>query len=404
MTARGQTVVDFGAVGDGIADDSAAFQAAIASGRVIVPPVPASSRGYMIRSPLNATNLPALTIEGSGFSAPIGATAYLVPNGMSTILGGTGGVVLDLAGSNSVTMRGFNVSSLGVSATPSTVGIVGGTSAATPTGGNAYVFDGVAVCMANVGVSVPVYLNNANLCRFPGLWTIGKYGLVLCSHNVLGVTPPYAAWGPIIESDGNQAGALYLAGYGDGPVLWLEGVNSSAFGETYTSYAGGAAGKSAFSGAGYAIRITNCADVDLKIGCDYFPYVFFMDGVCNKVNISGVTCPDTNQPASGVPGIGFFGGQAVKNSRFDIIPIGGFAHQPYLYQTYGSAMASFANCGFLFDTATTPNVAAFAMAGGGVPFYNLTFTGNADNPGLSFTPAAPSNMRYSVNGKTFGIA
>jgi hypothetical protein len=398
------TVLDYGAKGDGVTDDSAAFQAAINAGVVRIP---YSACGYMIRSPLNATNRDRLTIEGVGMAGPQWGLAYLIPVSGSTILAGTSGYLLDITGSNNVTLRNFNISSLGISG-PSTIGIIGGSGnrgGIGAPGGSGLQFENICVAIANFGVSIPIYLNNVNLSTFKSVATVGKYGLSICANNPLGASPPYDSFGTITKSCGNTViGGLFL-GYGDQPVLFLESANDTTVIQTYTVYAAGAAGKSSYSGCGYAVRIDNCFDCDIKIENDFFPYLFLMNGDNRAIRMSGISCPGGNLQA-GAPVIGFFNGTSVADSEFKILPVG-YSGSNYLYATTGGAatMGKLRNCEFLFDSGQTPNFAYLNMVPGST-FMDLRFHGDSDTLGIAMLlngSAAPvSAQRYFVNGRAMG--
>lgn len=404
------TVIDYGAKGDGITDDSAAFQAAINSGVVRIPK---SAAGYMIRHPLNATNLDQLTIEGDGMIAPDWGLVYILPPAGSTILAGTGGILLDITGSNNITLRNFNISALGVSSNPSSVGIIGGTSTnqrlGAP-GGSNIIMENVAVCMQNAGASIPIYFNNINISRFNNVTTAGKYGVILCSNNVLNLASPFTTFGPVVQSDGNTFIGCCLLNYGTNPALWLEYANDNDFVQLYTVYVG--VGQPSYSGCGYAIQLDNCTDVRIKVECDYFPYLMYLNGVNEMIEVSGISYPGLNPPSAGQPGIAFFNGSVVKNSAFRVITPGTvYTSGTYLYATKGTAptMQQFRNCEFLFDTAATSNVAYFnATADSPVPFFDLRFHGDIDSSGVNLMvaglAAASMRQRYFMNGLRQGTA
>jgi hypothetical protein len=389
-----------------------AFQTAIATGNVIIP---YSAAGYMIRTCLNATNLQSLFIRGAGNVMPIEGTAYAMPAAGTTLLGGTGGAVIDITGSNSVTIADLNISSLGVATTPSTIGIIGGTSTGTGSGapgGAGYVLENVTVAMAYVGVALPIYFNNANLCRFMNVSTIGKHGIALVSSNPLGISPVYTAWGAAIGSDSNYGSGCYLVGYGESAVLWLEGSYDIQFNETYLTYAAASSGKVTYSGSGYALRVSGCSNCSLKVSNDYFPYLFIFEGICDKIDVDGLTMSGTGtgQPGGGQPAIGAFLGTIVKQCRFRVTPFGPYTNAPFHYNTIGSPiMASFANCEFIFDTGGCANVISFNMtAAAPVPIFNCRINGNTDSAPITLqvTGVAATNaqLRYFLNGLRVGTA
>lgn len=404
------TVLDYGAKGDGVTDDSAAFQAAINAGVVRIPK---SAAGYMIKKPLNATNLDQLTIEGSGMVGPEWGLAYILPSVGSTLLAGTGGILLDITGSNNVTLRNFSISALGVASNPSSIGIIGGTSTnsrlGAPGGAN-IIMENVAVCMQNAGASIPIYLNNVNISRFNNVTTAGKYGVILCSNNVLGLASAFTTFGATVQSDGNTFIGCCLLGYGANPVLWLENANDNDFAQVYAAYV--AVGQPSYVGCGYAIQIDNCTDVRIKVESDYFPYLMYLNGVNEMIEVSGVSYPGLNPPSAGQPGVAFFNGSVVKNSAFRVITPGTtYPTGTYLFSTKGSAptMQQFRNCEFLFDSAACPNVAYFNVAvGAAVPFFDLRFHGDIDSSSINLmvsgVAATAAKQRYFMNGLRQGTA
>jgi hypothetical protein len=404
------TVVDYGAKGDGVTDDSAAFQAAINAGTVRIPK---SAAGYMIRRALNATNLDQLTIEGVGMIGPQWGLAYILPPAGSTILAGTGGLLLDITGSNNVTLRNFNISALGVSVSPSLVGIIGGTSTSTRLGGPGganLIMENVSVCLQNSSASIPIYLNNVNLSRFNNVSTVGKYGVVLCSNNVLGLASQFTTFGASVQSDGNTFVGCCLLGYGDNPVLWLENANDNDFSQLYTVYI--AEGRPSYSGCGYAIQIDNCTDLRIKVENDYYPYLLYLNGANDLLDVSGITYPGSNPPAGGQPAIAFFNGTTIKNSKFRVTTPGTtYPGGTFLYATKGSSptMQQFRNCEFLFDSAACAGVAYLnVLSSSATPFFDLQFHGDTDSAGINLLvggSAAPATkQRYFMNGLRQGAA
>jgi hypothetical protein len=420
---RQKTVRDYGAKGDGITDDSAAFQSAINSG---VCRIPYSAKGYMVKTPLNATNMQSLTIEGDVPVQPQWSMGYVNPMGGSIIYGNTNSWVLDITGSNNVLLRNFSIcclpqflnAALPNLATPSIGGIVGGTSDHDPaglnySGGAGYIFENISVWLGKSGASIPIYVNNGNIGRYTNVATLGQYGICLTASNPLSVTPPYATFGPITESDTNIISGAFNAGYGAQAMMYFERCNDLQVLETYHTFGAGLAG-GVYSGVGYSTYINNCSNSKFKIGVDSFPFMFRMDGSINHVDMEGLISQGSTATPVGNPAIGFINATSIKNSKFKVIQFDSRPNNNYLYATAGVAtLNTMANCDFWLDNVQTPNMVFFNSTNANpVPYFNCNFTGNQDfavgtapmTLQYNSSPAATSNYRINVNGNRQGTA
>ncbi|SAL59739.1 parallel beta-helix repeat-containing protein [Caballeronia peredens] len=418
-----KTVLDYGAVGDGVHDDSAAFQAAINSG---VCRIPYSAKGYMIKTPLNATNMQSLTIEGVASVQAAWSLGYVNPMGGSILYGNTGSWVLDITGSNNVVLRNFSIcclpqflnAALPNLNNPAVGGIIGGTSNNNPAGlnypgGMGYIFENIAVWMDKAGASIPIYINNGNIGRFTNIFTLGQYGICLVASNPLSATPVYTSFGPITESDTNIISGAFNAGYGQNAVMYFERCNDLTVLEAYHTFGAGLAG-GPYSGVGYSTYINNCANAKLKIGCDSFPFLFRMDGVASQIDIEGLISQGSTPTPVGNPSIGFINCTQVLNCKFRVIQFDARPNNNYLYATQGTAvLSSMVGCEFVLDNSKTPNMIFFnATNANPIPYFNLNFSGNQDfavgtSPmvlQVAGSPAGGSAYRINMNGNRQGSA
>lgn len=417
-----KTVVDWGAKGDGVTDDSAAFQAAINSG---VCRIPYSAKGYMVKTPLNGANLQSLVIEGVDCVQPHWSLGYVSPLGGSVIFANTGTWLLDITGSNNVQIRNLTISSCPFQAgtgltmaTPSTGGIIGGTSTANPSGlnypgGAGYIFENITVMLANVAPSLPIYINNGNIGRYTNIATLGQYGFCLTGGNPLAQTPPYNTFGTVTQSDTNIVSGYMGLSYGQNAVMYFEQANDLTVLESYHSYGGGLAG-GPYSGVGYSTYLNNCSNCKLKLGVDNFPFMFRMDGVISQVDIEGLISQGGTATPVGNPAIGFINATSIKNCNFKVIQFDNRPNNNYLYATQGAAvLASMFGCNFWLDNSETPNMIYFNASNiNPVPYFNNNFTANQDfSVGttpmvlqVNGSPATASQYRINMNGNRQGTA
>jgi hypothetical protein len=177
----------FGAVGDGVADDSVAINAAIASGAKDIY-LPAGT--YKCNSPIDLAEKTGLTFRGDGENQDYPCTS---------ILGNTGSVVLDLVGSSNCKLRGFQIRVASAYSAPSKVAILQGRS-----GGAAQFqysqfnkYEGVMVYMdsipaATIRGTVGIYNVGAEHTDYEDVYVIADQPLAMAATDVLSVPSPNA--------------------------------------------------------------------------------------------------------------------------------------------------------------------------------------------------------------------
>ncbi len=411
----------YNAAGDGVTNDSPAIQSAINDARATGLPVriPRVPVGYLCSDPLDLTDSDRLTIYGDGFVPPANALFEIAPTNSSTLIGntGTGGCVICAIGSNGLTMRGFNVSSLGAP-NPSTIGMLLGTSTRSVAGpgSSAYYLKQIAVYMPEVADSLPIYCNNVNASNFEDVWTVGDTGIVFDTENPRGIVPPYSAWGPDIQNDGNvmkTCSCLAFSGY----ALWLHKVNNFEGQQVYLNTLRGGPG---YTGTSYAIYSAGCIDVRLKVEIDYFPCVVFMEEFHKNVRIDGSTFPSTTPTGIDLPVIAFFNATgspleaaSLEHCHFNVTPVmGALPNANFHYTTQGGnpgLVRYIRNCTFIYDTVASPNVLFFNMTSDdAVPLFSNRLEGDSDtitNTLLIDDGVMPTSAyRMFVNGVQIGIA
>lgn len=410
-------VKDFGAKGDGITNDSPAFQAAInfATTLKCMVYVPPTSAGYLINTPLNMSNRDGVRLVGAGCNSPATfGLAIVPPRAGSVLIANTGasGCVIDMTGSNNMLLRGLSIDAT-YATNPSRFGVILGTSTGTQIGnpgGSQCHFDDVSVILQNANSSIPIYGNNLNLSDFNRVSTLGVFGFVLVANNTLNVTPPYGVFGPIIDCDGNSGRQCTFMSWGGGSPVIFEQVNEGEFqfyvltlnsGPTYT-------------GQPYAMQVKDCVNLRIFVEADYIPSLLLLSGTIDRLDIAGSHFPNVTPLPANIAVLGDFVGLiSLSNSSIRVKPYPVVPVTPgnFLYTTVGgtaSTVTLMNNVRLLFDNRISSNCAFLNTAPGvtGVPFLNLIFEGDTDAATMSFgiggVAAAPGNLRYSVNGKALG--
>lgn len=400
----------FGGNSVGTASNTAAFEAALA----VSPSINIGPGQWRFDTPVNATNLNLLQIFGAGMMAPAYGLALVPPAEGAVIIAncGTGVPWIDCTGANNVLMRDLMVTSLSAT-NKSDIGMIFGTS----TGAQVGEPGGTNICLENVGVqladanmSCPVYFNGGSgLSHFTNVWTLGRYGLYFCTGNPLNIVPPFGVFGVTVNVDGVIGNGCSLLGYGEQPVLVLTNANNHQWNQLYLATTNGGAG---YTGTDYPMVITNGLDIDIKVEVDYFPSVVEFLGTCENVSITGTSFPYLTPVPVNIPAVAFFNGTSVINSEFLVKVVTSGAALPnanYYYTSVSGAsptMTAWKGCSFLFDTVVGNCFYGNVTGAPTVGFFNLTFNGNADAPGMTFlvngSVASTANERYFINGKSFG--
>jgi hypothetical protein len=193
-------VDDFGAAGDGTIDDAPAIQAAINQART------SGGRGgrltfgckrYRLAAALDLTNTAGVTLDGCGPQQTEIAPNMTTP-GVTTLLGQTGGVMLDTTGSAFITLRHLQFRVLNSYTTPSTIGILMGRSASIPSA-QFHSYDNVRVYMeSDTSVNAPlkgrigIYNVAAEHWSTDRLTVVADRPLIMTTSNVItGFVSPF---------------------------------------------------------------------------------------------------------------------------------------------------------------------------------------------------------------------
>jgi hypothetical protein len=393
------TVQQFGAVGDGAANDSGPIQAAIdycIANRTALH-VPAVATRYRINTPLNLTAAEQLVIFGDGCDSYPGPS--LAPRG-SVISGNTGGLIMDCVGGRGIKLVDLTLSSIG-EPSPSIVGIVMGPSAAQPAGGyNCGLFN-VTIAMPPTGTSLPFYGVSTNIMTLSKLSTIGDFGVVLVGSNILGVGLPFGAFGTNVGADAIYSSGCFLNGYGPEPVLIMDDCNSHTHDQLYIHT--NAIGPS-FTGSNYAMTINDSTDVLIKVQVDGFPSAVLQDGFWRDIRLWGLIFQGTTPVDPGQPFISSLQGSEIDSCEFMIRPV---TPVPASFHYSSGILDDIQNTRFLFDTEMSDNVLALSFGGAvAKPLFNCRLDGNSDTLTNSLvqsgSPLADSAKRLFINGIVTG--
>jgi hypothetical protein len=211
----------WGARGDRVADDTSAVQAALKSG---VSHVHLSAGNYRLTQTLDATDFAGYRLTGEGFSA-------------TTLVGETGGVVIDATGSSGFVMRDFGIEAGGE--TPSSVGILYARSKAFP-----FVefssLDNVRIYLPPVAKgpgnwgSIAVYNNAAELWSAHDTVLIAGLPIAFTRTNIFNLQSSYTTWDTQYQSMSGctLSGNSSLLSLG-GPALLLQETSTMEFDNTY---------------------------------------------------------------------------------------------------------------------------------------------------------------------------
>lgn len=201
ITGAVANVMDFGAVGDGVADDAPAIQAAydhivsIGGGTVYLP---ATKEGYKINTAINCTN----GFYGIDF---VGAGSASLPNARpnddslgTTIWLNTGTVGFDLTGCATLGIRSLTLDTFHTTkvTNPARIGILSGRTAQQLNSFN-HRFTDVSVFMKSTGSptspSIALYASNVELMTCINCWFHGDVATVLTNTGLYNATSPYVS-------------------------------------------------------------------------------------------------------------------------------------------------------------------------------------------------------------------
>lgn len=410
----------YNAVGDGVTDDSPAFDAAFAYAKAHKKAVyvPSASVGFLCTTPWDLHDTDQMTIFGDGYLAPAFGLALTVPEGGSIVIfnTGIGNCMVDALGATSLQIRDITLISVGQLA-PATVGIICGTSdrVDAPAPGSApYVFRNLAIWLpygVPLGVETyPFYGVNYNLSHADQVWTLGDFGPILVTANIFSIVAPYGTYGPSINGDGNLFSSCNFLTYGIGPALYLDAANNIQVNQTYCATIFGGA---LYAGFDYAVYMNNCRDCYLKLEVDYYPCPVQIAGTDDSVRFDGSTFPNTTPIGPGIPIVGFLNAIALTNTHFNMIPlVDTIVNDNYHFASPGGfspALQYIRNSSFFYDAEVNDKVLFVnATADFTAPFWSVRLEGETDTITtvlqVNGAAAGASAYRMFVNGLVQGSA
>ena len=308
----------YGAVCDGVTNDYTAIQNAInyaktlGSAAVLLPP----GKSCNITSPLNITNLSngSLILKGKG--SGISGTA-------STIIGNTGGIIIDLTGSQYVTLEDFNIT--GGASSPPKVGILMGRS----TTSNYSQFNNInrvsIVLTTNPSANggngdVGIYNYASELDAFSNDIITADNPIVFTSSNIFAISSPY-----VTLYAGSMTGALISQTTLDSTLyasLTLDGAGEITGDEVYAYRIGGSY---SYAISVYQLGSFTNTNIRLKFTSESFPRMIDLGASITGLNLNGVlTTPDSG-PAIYMDN-SYGSTPVIKESDITIVPLGSTAH------------------------------------------------------------------------------
>ena len=272
----------YGAKGNGVADDHAAFQAAVNAAKAGSKRVYAPAGNYYMTGGIDATDCPGLIIEG-----PSNRSTTL------TIAPGNAKACIDFTGSPAGGLKNLKLSS----ENPATCGRIGVVFARSTV--NQYaeftIMDDVIVSMAtkpslNGGLgTIAVYNNAAELCRGKHVYALADTAGVITAYNIAGYSSPYTTHYTAFTSMSqvDYDGSWTLTAF-EGPALLLDGAIGVTFTELYCN---------AYDNAQkYAIKVVNSGTrITISAHIEDFENILWVD----RTTVDGLNLNVSYHPAAG---------------------------------------------------------------------------------------------------------